>query len=132
MYVRVTGLYRRLLNGDLENEEFRLLSRLALALWTLLWRPLFNFVKELFLSGTVGPIMSDLSLPAAISVVQTVPAELVVVLVDPLPNNSYSLSAVNVWLLEEFDKALLVCIGVLGDMSSSFNVFNPESIWNDV
>lgn len=87
-----------------------------------------NFDKELFRSGTAGPIIKDLLLSEARSVVQTVPAELVVVEVEPLPNSSYSLSADNTVLFEpEFENAEVECNGV-GGVSSSLSVFNPLSM----
>lgn len=64
--------------------------------------------------------------------VQTVPAELVVVDVDPFPKSSYSFSAESTVLFEpEFEKALVLCKGVEG-RSSSFSVFKPLSIWKEV
>jgi len=61
----------------------------------------------------------------AISAVQTVPAELVVVEVDPLPNNSYSFSTIG----EVSELISLVLVkGLCGMGSSSLRVFRPESM----
>jgi len=64
------------------------------------------------------------------SAVQTVPAELVVVEVDPLPNNSYSFSTTGEVGSELISLDLIK--GLCGIGSSSLSVFRPESMWNDV
>jgi hypothetical protein len=66
----------------------------------------------------------------AMSAVQTVPAELVVVEVDPLPNNSYSFSTTGEVGSELISLDLIK--GLCGIGSSSLSVFRPESMWNDV
>lgn len=73
-----------------------------------------------FLSGGGG----------AIKAVQTVPAELVVVDVDPLPNSSYSFSTTGE-VGSELTSLDLVN-GLCGTGSSSLRVFKPESTWNEV
>lgn len=88
-----------------------------------------NFDKELFLSGTAGPKLRLLLLPVAKRVVQTVPALLVVVEVEPLPNSSYSFSALIT--VSSLEKADVECKGVAG-ASSSLRVFNPLSMWKEV
>lgn len=62
----------------------------------------------------------------AISAVQTVPAELVVVEVDPLPNSSYSFSTIGEVGSEPM--SLVLVKGLCGIGSSSLRVFRPESI----
>lgn len=98
--------------------------------------------RLLLRSGTAGANPDKLPLLPKVCpakrVVQTVPAEEVVVDVLPFPNSSYSFSAViwarvgwgwklgNDWVSfrrkEDADSP----------MSSSFKVFKPESTWNDV
>jgi hypothetical protein len=92
---------------------------------------LVNLDKELFLSGTAGHPFRDLLLSDARNVVQTVPAELVVVEVEPLPKSSYSFSAVRIVLFELEEKADVECRGVHGS-SSSLRVFKPLSMWKEV
>lgn len=77
-------------------------------------------VKLDFLSGGGG----------ARRAVQTVPAELVVVEVDPLPNSSYSFSTTGEVGSEL--TSLDFVNGLAGTNSSSRNVLRPESIWNEV
>lgn len=62
----------------------------------------------------------------AISAVQTVPAELVVVEVDPLPNSSYSFSTIGEVGSEPM--SLVLVKGLCGMGSSSLRVFRPESM----
>ena len=73
-----------------------------------------------FLSGGGG----------AIKAVHTVPAELVVVDVEPLPKSSYSFSTTG-----EVGSELIsfdFINGHCGTGSSSRKVFRPESTWNEV
>lgn len=78
-------------------------------------------VKLDFLSGGGG----------AMSVVQTVPAELVVVEVEPLPKSSYSFSIIGEvgsdWTSLDLVSGLCGSGG-----SSSRSVFRPESTWKEV
>lgn len=83
-------------------------------------RTIATTVRLDFLSGGGG----------AIKAVQTVPAELVVVDVDPLPNSSYSFS-----MMGEVGSELTsldLVKGHWGTGSSSLSVFSPESTWNEV
>lgn len=77
-------------------------------------------VKLDFLSGGGG----------AKRAVHTVPAELVVVDVEPLPNSSYSFSTMGEVGSEPM--SLDFSSGLAGIGSSSLKVLSPESMWKDV